>query len=127
MLKSGRPDCVNMYPGAVESAGNPVALRLMEQVLEPCGCVWRGLGEIPMSGLKLRGSFERFDARRRFQVEDTRLSEPEGCLCAQILRGERVPTDCACFGGACTPDEPVGPCMVSAEGACAAYYRYKEN
>jgi len=126
MLKNRRAECVNMYPKAVTAGGNPDALRLLSDVMEPDGAYWRGLGYIPESGLRLRGRYAAFDAGRRFEIETNGTAEPAGCLCARILRGEKLPIDCVHFGSGCTPDHPVGPCMVSSEGSCAAYYRYKE-
>ena len=127
MLKNNEPKCVNMYPRAVTKEGNPQALKLLYEIMEPDDACWRGLGRIPISGLKIRENYSVFDARSRFENKQIVSAEPSGCLCASILRGEKLPTDCSFFGKSCLPDHPVGPCMVSSEGSCAAYYRYKET
>jgi hydrogenase expression/formation protein HypD len=112
------------YRRGVRPEGNPEALKVMGQVFEAGPARWRGLGEIAGSGLKLRGEYQEFDAERAFDIVTEPAREPEGCLCGEILRGVKVPLDCSLFGKACTPEQPVGPCMVSSEGSCAAYYRY---
>lgn len=127
LLKNKQTACVNMYPGAVTPEGNPSALQLLYQIMEPADASWRGLGQIPQSGLRLRERYAAFDAKNRFELKSNGMAEPAGCLCARILRGENIPPDCVRFGKDCTPDHPIGPCMVSAEGSCAAYYRYKET
>jgi hydrogenase expression/formation protein HypD len=125
MFRNGKTECINMYPKAVTKNGNSNALELMYRVMEPYDAVWRGLGTIPQSGLKLREGYAGFDARNRFEIRKVKTAEPKGCLCSRILRGDMKPPDCIHYGKDCTPDYPVGPCMVSAEGCCAAYYRYK--
>jgi len=112
------------YRRAVRSGGNVAALGVLEEVFKICDVQWRGLGMIPRSGLALRSRYCRFDARSVFDVGIIPGSEPEGCLCGEILRGVKTPPDCAFFGEPCTPDDPVGPCMVSSEGTCASYYKY---
>ena len=125
MLRSGTPGLRNMYPAAVRAQGNPAALALMNEVFEPCAAVWRGLGEIAGSGLRLRDACAAFDAERRFCPAGAAAPDDEkGCRCGEILRGAAAPRSCPLFGTACTPDSPRGPCMVSSEGACAAEYRY---
>jgi hydrogenase expression/formation protein HypD len=126
MLHSGKCDCVNMYPRAVTREGNRSAQKLLYEVMEPGDALWRGLGRIAQSGLHIRQRYASFDARRRFDIECSIGGEPKGCLCSRILRGEEIPPACMHYGKKCTPDHPVGPCMVSAEGCCAAYYRYRE-
>lgn len=101
-----------------------MALRLMSEVFEPGPAAWRGLGTIPESGLRLREAFARFDADRRFPVDPGPTIEPKGCLCGDVLRAVKTPHDCPLFATACTPETPVGPCMVSAEGSCSTYYAY---
>lgn len=113
------------YGRAVRAEGNVVARGLMEKVFEPCDADWRGLGVIPGSGLRLRGEFAAFDAERRFAIDTDRPLEPKGCRCGEVLRGVLDPAECALFGARCTPEDPVGACMVSSEGACAARYRYR--
>lgn len=125
MIRNKNPQCVNVYPNAVTRFGNKKALALLDQVMEPCDEVWRGIGVIPGSGLRLRERYAAFDAEKRFAVQVREDDEIGGCLCAQILRGEKNPTECVHFGKSCTPDRPLGPCMVSSEGSCAAYYQYK--
>lgn len=112
------------YRRGVRPEGNPEALRVMERVFETGPARWRGLGEIAESGLKIRGDYQEFDAERAFNIVPEPAREPEGCLCGEILRGVKMPLDCSLFGKACTPEHPVGPCMVSSEGSCAAYYLY---
>lgn len=125
MLKGNIKGCINMYPGVVTKTGNQAALKLINSVMEPCDAVWRGLGNIPDSGLKFRCKYTSFDTSKRFKTAETIYEEPRGCLCSKILRGENLPFDCKHFGTNCTPDTPLGPCMVSSEGSCSAYYRYK--
>ena len=127
MVVENRPAIENAYRRGVNTDGNPVARRLVAQVFEPCDAVWRGLGEIPGSGLRIRPEFARFDAGARFDVEIEPTVEPRGCRCGDVLRGAITPNGCPLFGRACTPEHPVGPCMVSSEGSCAAYFRYHEQ
>ncbi len=112
------------YRKAVREDGNPRAIALLNQYFEPTDAWWRGIGMLPKSGLKLRDLYAPFDADLKFCPPDSTAGEPELCSCGDILRGVKIPTDCALFGSGCTPDAPVGPCMVSAEGSCAAYYKY---
>jgi hydrogenase expression/formation protein HypD len=112
------------YRRGVRPEGNQQALRFMEQVFEPCPAQWRGMGEVADSGLKLRKRYQRFDAELAFDIKPSPTHEPVGCICGEILRGVKTPADCQLFGKACTPQYPVGPCMVSAEGSCSAYYLY---
>lgn len=125
MIISGTPAVENAYPRSVRDAGNPVARSIAEKVFEPCSATWRGMGEIAHSGLRIREDYARYDARRRFAVEVEPTREPHGCRCGDVLRGVIAPTQCPLFGRACTPEHPVGPCMVSSEGSCAAYFRYR--
>lgn len=126
MIENGTPSLGNAYPRAVTGRGNVQARQVMDQVFEPCDASWRGLGVIPGSGLRIRSELASYDAVRRFdlQVQDT--PEPKGCACGEILSGTKTPPQCALFRKLCTPMSPVGPCMVSSEGTCAAYYRYSE-
>lgn len=115
------------YRRGVTPEGNPTAQRIMEQVFEPVPARWRGIGEVAASGLALRPKFERFDAERNLDFDPGPTVTPEGCICGDILRGVKTPLQCTLFGRNCTPLNPVGPCMVSSEGTCAAYYHYGEN
>lgn len=112
------------YRSAVRDEGNPRAVALLDQYFEPADAYWRGIGVLPKSGLKLRDAYASFDAGRRFNPPASTASEPELCSCGDILRGVKIPTECPLFGTGCTPDAPIGPCMVSTEGSCAAYYKY---
>jgi hydrogenase expression/formation protein HypD len=112
------------YRRGVRPEGNQQALKLMEQVFEPCPAWWRGMGEVAYSGLKLRKKYQRFDAELAFDIEPGPTHEPVGCICGDILRGVKTPADCRLFSKVCTPENPVGPCMVSSEGSCSAYYLY---
>ncbi len=124
MVRGGRPALVNAYPRAVTAQGNATAQALVEKAFEPCDALWRGLGRIENSGLRLRAEYGEFDAAKRFSIPDLPVSGARACRCAEILRGLVEPFDCPLFGAVCTPGEPVGACMVSAEGACAAYYNF---
>ena len=113
------------YTRAVRPEGNVVAQRLLDEVFEPDDADWRGLGVIPGSGLRLRAAFADADAAQRFRVDPGPSLEPAGCRCGEVLRGVTDPAECALFGRRCTPQDPVGACMVSSEGACAARYRFR--
>ena len=121
---AGAPELKNEYTRAVSAGGNEAALAVMEQVLEPCGALWRGLGSIPDSGLALRAEFAHWDAARRFDLPPVEKDVPTPCRCGDVICGLIEPAQCPLFGKACTPEEPTGPCMVSGEGACAAAYHY---
>ena len=112
------------YRRAVRPEGNPDARRLIERVFTPADADWRGLGRLPASGLVFAGEFSAFDAAARLGLETREAPEPAGCRCAQVLLGSEAPRGCPLFGNRCTPESPVGPCMVSSEGSCAAEYRY---
>jgi len=125
LITEGKNDVLlNEYTRAVKENGNPKAIEAMYTVFDVCDANWRGIGIIPGSGLCLREEFADFDAERKFPVTPPPSKEPKGCRCGDILRGMALPPDCPLFGRACRPERPVGPCMVSAEGACAAYYIY---
>ncbi len=123
-LHDGRADIEIAYARGVRPEGNPVALAAINEVFETCASTWRGLGEIPGSGYRIREEFADFDALRRFDPEVEPTVEHLGCRCGDVLRGIVSPDECPLFRNACMPENPVGPCMVSGEGACAAYYRY---
>ena len=123
-LHEGRAEIEIAYTRGVMPQGNPVALAAIDEVFETCTSTWRGLGDIPGSGYRIRERFARFDALRRFEPDVEPTQEPKGCRCGDVLRGIMAPDACPLFRRVCTPEHPVGPCMVSSEGSCAAYYRY---
>jgi hydrogenase expression/formation protein HypD len=123
-IKEGKPALENAYPRVVSADGNPKAREMMMQVFAPDDAVWRGIGVIPQSGLKIREAYAHMDAARQLPVEIRAAEEPPGCACGEILTGTRIPPECPLYRKRCTPMNPVGPCMVSSEGTCAAYYRY---
>ncbi|MBN1976732.1 MAG: hydrogenase formation protein HypD [Anaerolineae bacterium] len=127
MVEENRADVTNTYARSVRLDGNPAAQQAMGKVFEVADAEWRGFGVVPASGLQIREEYARFDAARAFPVEVAPAKEPPGCRCGEVLRGMLLPPECALFAKACTPQSPVGPCMVSAEGACAAYYQYGER
>ena len=112
------------YTRAVKPEGNPRARELLQQVFEPCDAWWRGLGNIPGSGLRIRAAFSRFDAEKKFPLEIPEPKEPAGCRCGDILKGMAQPAQCPLYKRVCTPQNPVGACMVSSEGTCAAFFQY---
>ena len=115
------------YKRGVTPDGNLQAQKIMAQVFEPCPANWRGMGLVPDSGLKLRQKFADFDASVAFDIKPEPAIEPKGCICGEILRGVKTPADCRLFRKVCSPENPVGPCMVSSEGSCSAYYLYGED
>ncbi len=121
---AGRPALENVYPAVVRPEGNLNALRLLRQVFVTADTPWRALGVIPASGLELAPAFSRFDAMRRFGLELGQDEDHPRCLCGEVIQGKVEPAQCALFGNACTPLAPIGPCMVSSEGTCAAWYKY---
>lgn len=123
-LHEGRAEIENAYTRGVMPQGNPVALAAIDEVFETCTATWRGLGPIEGSGYRIREEFAQFDALRRFEPEIEPTQEPKGCRCGDVLRGIMAPDECPLFRKVCTPENPVGPCMVSSEGSCAAYFRY---
>jgi hydrogenase expression/formation protein HypD len=116
----------NVYSRIVSKGGNTKAQEKMYEVFEPVDAQWRGIGLIPNSGLGLRNEYEAFDTARKFDIKHKNTPEPKGCLCGEVLKGKKRPKDCKLFGKRCTPESPVGSCMVSSEGTCAAYYKYGE-
>ncbi|MDY6914540.1 MAG: hydrogenase formation protein HypD [Planctomycetota bacterium] len=126
-LADGRSEAVSVYP-AVARDGNPTALKLLEDVFVEADTSWRSLGVIPNSGLVLRQEFAEFDAAKRFELPATESHESPGCRCGDVICGRCTPFECELFSsGRCTPRAPVGPCMVSSEGACAAAYKYEKR
>jgi hydrogenase expression/formation protein HypD len=123
-LEAGQANVENQYGRAVRREGNPASRKLIDDVFEVSDRKWRGVGLIPKSGYKLRYEYRDFDAERRFEVDDIQTQESSVCISGQILKGLKKPHECAAFGKQCTPQTPLGATMVSAEGACAAYYHY---
>lgn len=125
-LNEGRAEVENQFLRGVTRSGNEKAKALVAEVLElRPDFAWRGLGHVPYSGLRIKREFERFDAEKRFEVVERDVRENAACQCPAVIRGVKKPTDCEIFGTVCTPRNPIGSCMVSDEGACAAYYRYR--
>ena len=122
--ETGKPALENAYPRAVSDLGNVKAKQIMNQVFEVCNASWRGIGEIPSSGMELKKEYKKFDAAVKFKMDMPDVPEPKGCACGEILMGLKTPEECVLYKKKCTPINPVGPCMVSSEGACAAFYRY---
>ncbi|MGE5509274.1 MAG: hydrogenase formation protein HypD [Chitinophagales bacterium] len=132
-LEAGEAKVEIEYRRAVTWEGNETAQRLVAQFFTPVDASWRGIGVIPGTGLALRPEYAQFDVRNRFDTEALKAALPEvparlkACACGEVLQGVKLPTECRLFGTACTPVSPVGPCMVSSEGSCAAYYRYERH
>jgi hydrogenase expression/formation protein HypD len=123
-LEKGESRVEIAYRRGVSAWGNRRALEIMYQVFEPCAARWRGVGTVASSGLGLRPAYRRFDAEAAFRLDPGPTVEPKGCICGEVLRAVKTPRDCSLFHKVCTPANPVGPCMVSSEGSCAAYYLY---
>lgn len=123
-LAAGEPQACSVY-SSVSASGNIQALKVMEEVFVPADATWRALGVIGQSGLVLREELAAFDAARRFELPELESSEPADCRCGEVITGRCSPADCPLFAERCTPRDPVGPCMVSSEGACAAAYKYE--
>jgi hydrogenase expression/formation protein HypD len=126
-VKEGRAEVENAYPRAVSREGNKKAIEMMYRVFESHDVDWRGFPVIPDSGLKLKPEFEKYDALKKFDVEIKHVEKHSACICDKVLRGVADPTDCKLFGKACTPRKPVGPCMVSHEGACKIWALYNQK
>jgi len=123
-VAEGKPELKSMYQAVVTAQGNPVAQALVAETFDVADAYWRGVGEIKQSGLVLKPKYEMFDAFKRFDITEIPGQCNTGCRCGEVLCGLIDPKDCGLFGKACTPESPVGPCMVSSEGACAAWYKY---
>jgi hydrogenase expression/formation protein HypD len=123
-VADGRAELGNVYGAAVGAGGNAAAQRLLDEVFEVGDADWRSIGVIPGSGLLLNAKYRRYDARERFGVAFGPDTEMPGCRCGDVIRGLLDPPDCPLFGKVCTPQRPVGPCMVSSEGSCQAFYKY---
>lgn len=124
LIRDGKAEIINGYREVVSENGNQKAWAVVEKVFECAEARWRGIGAIPQSGMRLRESFRDFDAETKFPVSLPEEIESPGCCCGQVLRGLITPPQCPLFGSACSPDTPVGACMVSSEGSCAAYFKY---
>ncbi len=126
-LEKGRAEVEIQYKRGVTFEGNKNALSIMQNVFEACDAPWRGLGVIPASGLRLRAEFRDYSAESVFDLSVSKAKENPDCMCGDILRGAKTPVQCPLFRRVCTPTNPVGPCMVSSEGSCAAYYKYETS
>ncbi len=126
-LESGEAQVANRYKRSVSVDGNPRAQQIVDEIYESCDRPWRGLGKVPGGGLRLRERWSRYDAAKRFDQGLAAVLEPEECRSGEVLIGRIRPTECECFGESCTPESPLGAPMVSAEGACAAYYAYHRS
>ncbi|MCD4848426.1 MAG: hydrogenase formation protein HypD [Candidatus Aegiribacteria sp.] len=124
-LEESRAEVENQYTRSVNRNGNPEAIDMIREVFKVIDRKWRGIGAIPASGLGLRDKYSKFDAAERFGVSGHTVEESGECISGQVLTGEKKPDECTAFGGKCTPEHPLGALMVSSEGACAAYYRYR--
>ncbi len=124
MLEKGEVEVQNAYQRAVTAEGNKAAQAIIQRTFQPVDRNWRGIGTIPMSGWGLLPKLNEFDAEKRFSVEDIHTAESPVCIAGEILQGLKKPHQCPAFGQQCTPSNPLGAPMVSAEGACSAYYRY---
>jgi hydrogenase expression/formation protein HypD len=124
-LEAGRGELENQYARTVQRDGNAPARALMDEVFEVTDRKWRGVGNIPRSGFRIRDAYRAYDAERKFDVETIVTCESTVCISGQVLRGMARPSDCPAFGRECTPETPLGATMVSSEGACAAYHQYR--
>lgn len=124
---SGKANVSNMYSRVVSEEGNPAARQLVDHYFTPGDAVWRGIGTIPGSGMFVRDEFRAFRVEEKYPVSVADSKPPKGCACGEVLKGKIWPNDCPLFANTCTPVSPVGPCMVSSEGACSAYYRYHRD
>jgi hydrogenase expression/formation protein HypD len=126
-LEAGEAKLENRYPQVVSSEGNPRAMALIDEVFRPGDSAWRAIGVIPDSGLDLRGDYAQFDAFQRFGITLGEDHDPPGCRCGEVITGKCAPADCGLFGSVCTPIYPIGPCMVSSEGSCQAWFKYRRQ
>ncbi|MFH0886804.1 MAG: hydrogenase formation protein HypD [bacterium] len=124
MKNKGIKKIANQYSRVVKEQGNIVAQQVIARVFTPANVSWRGMGMIPMSGLKLNKDYCAYDAEGQFEFPNISSHEPAGCICGEVIRGVKNPKQCQLFKNKCTPENPVGPCMVSSEGTCSAYYKY---
>jgi hydrogenase expression/formation protein HypD len=124
LIAGGECRVVNAYSRVVREEGNPKAVEVIRTLFEPADSLWRGFGYIPASGMNLKAEYEGIDAEKRFGIPPPVNTDPGTCLCGSIIQGKALPPDCPLFGSGCNPDRPSGPCMVSSEGACAAWFQY---
>ena len=124
-IKHNKPAIVNEYNRVVDIVGNKNAQKVIDKVLKTEDALWRGIGWIPDSGLGIREEFEEFDASKKYNITLKDESGNTGCRCADVLKGKIIPPQCPLFDKVCDPANPIGPCMVSSEGSCAAYYKYE--
>lgn len=124
-IESGTPKVEVQYRRVINNDGNRIAQKILREVFDYRDDLWRGLGMIPGSGLRITDEFSSFDAEKQFSIEVPRSTEPKGCICGEILRGLKTPVECSLFANKCIPSDPVGACMVSGEGTCATYYKYR--
>jgi hydrogenase expression/formation protein HypD len=127
MIRSGRHEVVNCYERLVTPQGMPPARALVSEYFEPADAIWRGFGMVPLSGLAIRQQYSAFDARIRHRIPTAPPAKPTGCRCADVIMGRIHPEECGLFDSVCSPSSPIGPCMVSSEGACAAHYTYDRD
>jgi hydrogenase expression/formation protein HypD len=123
-IAEGRAAVEIQYKSVVAETGNPKAMEFINKYFEPADSYWRGIGLLPDSGLRLRDKYKHRDAEFVFDINVDEVQEPKVCLCGLVLRGVKIPSECPLFGKSCTPEKPVGACMVSTEGSCAAYYKF---
>ena len=126
-INNSNPKVENQYNRVVKKEGNLKAQEVIKKVFKPCYDWWRGLGILKQSGLKLNSTYINFDAENKFDINVESKPDPKGCLCGKILKGLNSPYDCPLFSSPCTPVNPIGACMVSSEGACAAFYKYEKK
>lgn len=126
-VENNTPALENAYDRVVAEGGNPTAQSILHQVFRSTDAAWRGIGVIPQSGLKIRDEFSALDAEKIFTIDLPESEDPKGCACGEILTGTKIPPQCPLYKTVCTPIDPVGACMVSSEGTCAAYYRYHKD
>lgn len=126
-VKDNKPEVLNQYTRVVREEGNPAAVKSIYDVFDISDSLWRGIGNIPGSGLMLKEKFLKFDAKANFEIEEFISKEPAGCQCGNVLKGIKKPFECKLFSKVCRPENPIGPCMVSSEGSCAAYFKYERS
>jgi hydrogenase expression/formation protein HypD len=126
-VSENKAETTNNYTRLVHEDGNLKAKQIMDTFFEPADVSWRGFGVVPNSGLRIKGVFSNYDASKKFKINIPQSVPPKGCSCGDVLKGRIKPDECVLFGSACNPSYPIGPCMVSSEGACAAYYNYGSN